>query len=178
LGALGYVAAAQEILVQARTLGFRPAAVVGASASGGTFGGLATGLALANVDTVAHGVDIGTDPEDARQEARRVAVEASILVDIDPNQALGRLRVEGGFGNPGYGVPSDAMIQAVQLLARTEAIFLDPVYTGKAFACLLAMIAEGRSQPSEHLVFLHTGGMPALFCYRSEFVQPMGHGTD
>ncbi|MCG8558777.1 MAG: D-cysteine desulfhydrase, partial [Hyphomicrobiales bacterium] len=66
-------------------------------------------------------------------------------------------------------VPTDAMIEAVTLFARFEGVLLDPVYTGKAAAGLIALIREDRFRKGETVVFLHTGGTPALFAYRASF---------
>ena len=70
-----------------------------------------------------------------------------------------------GFVGPGYGLPSPEGSAAIRLAARTEGVFLDPTYTGKAFAGLLAGLREGRHPGDEPLVFLHTGGEPALFAH-------------
>ena len=72
----------------------------------------------------------------------------------------------GGYWQPKYSVPNAAMVEAVQMLARTEAILLDPVYTGKIMAGLIGMARQGALQPGERVLFLHTGGMPSLFAYR------------
>jgi D-cysteine desulfhydrase len=74
----------------------------------------------------------------------------------------------GGFWQPKYSVPNAKMVEAVQLLARTEAIPLDPVYTGKIMAGLIGLARQGHFQPGEKVLFLHTGGLPSLFAYARE----------
>jgi 1-aminocyclopropane-1-carboxylate deaminase/D-cysteine desulfhydrase-like pyridoxal-dependent ACC family enzyme len=70
---------------------------------------------------------------------------------------------------PGYGIPNSETVEAVRLLARLEGILLDPVYTGKAMAALIQLVAEKRFRRDDHVVFWHTGGTPALFAYRDLF---------
>ena len=75
------------------------------------------------------------------------------------------VRCESGFWQPKYSVPNAGMVEAVQMLARTEAILLDPVYTGKAMAGLIAMARRGTWTAGERVLFVHTGGMSSLFAY-------------
>jgi 1-aminocyclopropane-1-carboxylate deaminase/D-cysteine desulfhydrase-like pyridoxal-dependent ACC family enzyme len=76
--------------------------------------------------------------------------------------------VDDTQAGPGYGIPTDETLAAIKLLALTEGIFLDPVYTGKAFAALLADARSGKLSSDDTVVFLHTGGTPALFAKRDE----------
>ena len=85
------------------------------------------------------------------------------------SEAADRVEVVAGYAGEGYGLPTDGMRRAVELVARLEGILLDPVYSGKAMAGLIGLIAEGRFKPSDRVVFLHSGGTPALFAYRSVF---------
>jgi L-cysteate sulfo-lyase len=77
--------------------------------------------------------------------------------------------VDDRWVGDGYGVPTQSMVDAVRLLAETEGILLDPVYSGKGFAGLLGEIAEGRFAATETVVFVHTGGVAGMFGYRSAF---------
>jgi D-cysteine desulfhydrase len=72
---------------------------------------------------------------------------------------------------PGYSLPTDAMVEAVQLFARSEGILLDPVYTGKAAAGLVAMVRAGRFRADERVVFVHTGGAPANYAYQKTLLE-------
>ncbi len=83
--------------------------------------------------------------------------------------AIDRVEVVAGYAGARYGLPTDGMRRAVELVARLEGILLDPVYSGKAMAGLIGLIAEGRFKASDRVVFLHSGGTPALFAYRSVF---------
>ena len=80
----------------------------------------------------------------------------------------------GGYWQPKYSVPNARMVEAVQMLARTEGLLLDPVYTGKVMAGLIGLAREGRFAPGESVLFLHTGGLPSLFAYESELLGRAG----
>jgi 1-aminocyclopropane-1-carboxylate deaminase/D-cysteine desulfhydrase-like pyridoxal-dependent ACC family enzyme len=83
------------------------------------------------------------------------------------------LHIAHGFQGAGYGIPTEAGIEAIHLLARTEAIFLDPVYTGKAMSALIAHVRTGQFSPDESIVFIHTGGTPSVFVHRDLLLQTM-----
>ncbi|MBM3613071.1 MAG: D-cysteine desulfhydrase family protein [Alphaproteobacteria bacterium] len=144
LGALGYVRAAHELLAQARALGIGFDAIVHASGSAGTQAGLAAGLALLAPEVALIGIDIDAEPGRVRADVTRLA-------------------------GAGYGQPTDAMLEAVGLAARLEGLVLDPVYSGKGLAGLIALVRAGRFARDARLCFIHTGGAPALFAYRDLF---------
>ena len=156
LGSLGYVACAQEISRQ----GLHVDHLVCAEGSGGTMAGLALGAGLFLPGTRVYGMMVDTDPfeeitpELMRGAARLLEMEVDITFD---NYEL--LDVCG----PGYAIPSEEGNAAVRLMAQREGIFLDPVYTGKAFAGLLRLAEEGRFQKDETVLFLHSGGAGGLF---------------
>jgi 1-aminocyclopropane-1-carboxylate deaminase/D-cysteine desulfhydrase-like pyridoxal-dependent ACC family enzyme len=91
------------------------------------------------------------------------------LVEIPPRFA--EIEVDDSFLGEGYGIPTPEGLAAIRLLARLEGFLLDPVYTGKAMAGLIAMIREGRFSDEQNVVFLHTGGWPALFAYEEELAE-------
>jgi len=93
------------------------------------------------------------------------AREASDLLGVAFDEAM--VEVVAGHAGPAYGVPHEATIEAIRLAGRLEALPLDPVYSGKALAGLIALIRQGRWRKDEDVVFLHTGGAPALFAYQS-----------
>jgi D-cysteine desulfhydrase family pyridoxal phosphate-dependent enzyme len=153
IGELGYVVAALELREQLPDL----ALVVTADGSGGTHAGLAAGLG--SLDLVL-GVDAGTRPDlDAV-----VPVKAAAAAELARLPApTGTVRVDHDRFGDGYGAPTDSCREALGLAARHEGLVLDPVYTGKALAGLIAAVREGRVPDAGRIVFLHTGGMPALF---------------
>jgi len=161
LGSLGYVACAREIARQ----GVDFAHLVCAEGSGGTMAGLALGAKLYLPGTKVHGMMVDTDPFE--EITLRLMREAAALLDakLDISAADFSLRDMCG---PGYAIPSTEGDEAVRLMAETEGIFLDPVYTGKAFAGLLAMAKEGAFAPGERVLFLHSGGAGGLFAVDME----------
>jgi D-cysteine desulfhydrase family pyridoxal phosphate-dependent enzyme len=161
-GALGYVRAALEIDDQARGLGIGDARLVVAAGSGGTLAGLLAGLRLAGSRLRPLGIDVGSLWKDFPASVARLAGE--VCSHLGQPQAFAPVDVpivERAYVGEAYGRPSDAGTTALERLARSEGVLLDPVYTAKAFAGLLGESARyGRGEP---VVFLHTGGLPALF---------------
>ncbi len=165
LGALGYVRAAEELATQCRDMGLHPGLIVHASGSAGTQAGLLVGLALVGLEVQVVGMCVSrAGPE---QEAKVTALVKDTCDFIGrPDLAdVIEVRCDGAYVGPGYGAKTPAMISAVQALARTEGIFLDPVYTGKAMAGLIDFAATGKLTGAGPIIFLHTGGTPALFVY-------------
>ena len=157
VGALGYVRAAAELQDQAKERFGAIDLVVTAAGSGGTHAGLAAGLG--DMDLVL-GVDVGARADlDTVVPAK--ASEVAALAGLPA--PTGTVRIDHDRVGGGYGAPSEDCRQAVLLAARSEGVLLDPVYTGKALAGLIAARAEGSVGPATRTVFLHTGGMPALF---------------
>ena len=156
LGALGYVACAREIAGQ----GLRFDHIVCAEGSGGTMAGLALGAKLFLPGTRVHGMMVDTDPfEEITPALMRQTAE---LLAVSPEITSADYPLRDMCG-PGYAVPSEAGNAAVKLMAEREGIFLDPVYTGKAFAGLLEMAEEGAFAEKDNILFLHSGGAGGLF---------------
>jgi L-cysteate sulfo-lyase len=86
--------------------------------------------------------------------------------------------VSGDQLGEGYGIPTSAMVDAVRLVARTEGLLLDPVYSGKAFAGLVADIRAGAFRAGSSVLFVMTGGVPGLHAYRSAFDDPSAPSLD
>lgn len=132
-----------------------------ADGSGGTHAGLLVGLGADSATRVV-GVDVGTRP-DLDEAVPRLARDAAA---VSGRTWLDAAVVDHDFVGGGYGSPSDAAVEAITLLARTEGLVLDPVYTAKAMAALLASVRDGRIGAGETVLFWHTGGAPALFAPR------------
>ena len=161
-GALGYVRAALEIDEQARGLGIDEAWLVVAAGSGGTLAGLLAGLRLVGSRLRPLGIDVGKLWKDFPASVARLASEVCTRLEEPNDFAPADVPlVEGTWVGEAYGRPSEAGNAALERLALAEGILLDPVYTAKAFAGLLGEAERfGRDAP---VVFLHTGGLPALF---------------
>jgi D-cysteine desulfhydrase len=114
-------------------------------------------------------VGIGVSREPAEQEplVHREAQAVADLLGLRMTVPRESVLAVGGYWPPKYSVPNARMVEAVQLLARSEGLLLDPVYTGKAMAGLIGLAREGFFDPAERVLFLHTGGLPALFVYES-----------
>ena len=161
-GALGYVRAAVEIDEQARGLGIADARLVVAAGSGGTLAGLLAGLRLVGSHLRPLGIDVGNLWKDFPSSVARLASEVCEHLGESITFASADVPlVEGTYVGEAYGRPSAAGNAALERLARAEGVLLDPVYTAKAFAGLLG--EAQRFGPNEPVVFLHTGGVPALF---------------
>jgi len=165
LGAIGYATTIAELTVQCAALDFVPAAIVHCTGSGGTQAGLVVGAAIAMPEMRIVGIDIDAEPARVRSDVIALAQAASGLLDVPFEETA--VEVAAGHAGPAYGVPHDATIEAIRLAGRLEALGLDPVYSGKGLAGLIAMIRDGRWRRDENVVFLHTGGAPALFAYQS-----------
>ena len=161
LGALGYVDCAREIAGQ----GLHFDHIVCAEGSGGTMAGLALGAKLFLPGTKVHGMMVDTDPFDRITPA--LMRETAALLDIAPEITPEDYPLRDMCGQ-GYAIASEAGNAAVSLMARQEGIFLDPVYTGKAFAGLLEMAEEGVFAAEDRVLFLHTGGAGGLFAVKME----------
>ena len=154
VGALGYVACAREIGEQ----GIRFDHLICATGSGGTHGGLALGAALFLPGTRVTGMMVDTDPFQEIVPAIMGETAAMLGAEFGGDGVFLR-----DMCGPGYAIASREGNEAISLMAEKEGLFLDPVYTGKAFAGLLAMAREGAFKPTDNVLFLHSGGAGGLF---------------
>lgn len=169
VGTLGYVACAEEIIAQAFDKGLNIDAVVCTSGSGGTHAGLAVGFWGNNTNIPVIGINISRPNETQVPVILKDAVATAARLDLTfPAEKIECIE---GYVGPGYSLPTPAMVEAVRLVAQTEAILLDPVYTGKAFSGLIGLIRQGRFQKGQNIVFVHTGGSPALYHYKNYFAE-------
>jgi len=161
LGALGYVESALEIAQQCEGA-VNVSSVVVASGSAGTHAGLAVGLeqVMPDVDLIGVTVSRSIAQQLPKVEALQHAVAQSLSVSANNPIVLW-----DDYFAPGYGTPNEEGLEAIKLLARLEGILLDPVYTGKAMAGLIDGVARERFKDDGPIIFIHTGGAPALFAY-------------
>lgn len=170
VGTLGYIECAAEIVEQARAMQLRIDHVVHASGSAGTQAGLVLGFALQGTDIPVLGVSVGAGQDVQERKVHALAAATADRFAL-PSSVLhpGRIVVDATHVGPGYGHPTEAMHEALLMAARTEALLLDPVYTGKAMAALIAHTRSGRFQRGDNIVFVHTGGAAGLFGYAAAF---------
>ena len=165
IGGLGYVACVQEMQQQWFDMGVAFDAVVVGSGSSGTHGGMAAGFWGNNIKIPLIGIGVSRDPADQEPLVRKEAQAIADLLGIGkvPPEAV---KSYGGFWQPKYSVPNKKMVEAVQMLARTEGVLLDPVYTGKIMAGLMGLARQGHFKPNAKVLFMHTGGLPSLDVYQ------------
>ena len=170
LGGLGYVVCAQELQQQFFEQGVQIDRVVVGSGSSGTHGGLLAGFLGNNINIPIVGIGVSRDPADQEPLVHREAQAVLDLLGVPitvPREAVLSI---GGFWQPKYSMPNARMVEAVQMLARSEAILLDPVYTGKVMAGLIGLTRKGYFKPGENVLFLHTGGLPSVHVYERELL--------
>jgi D-cysteine desulfhydrase family pyridoxal phosphate-dependent enzyme len=170
VGSLGYVAAFDEIEAQAQAMALAVDAIVHGSSSGGTQAGLVAGATLADSATRIMGVNVyKIHGADIASTVHAIALETLHLVGVPLLDLSSRVHVIDGYQGEAYGLPSDAMREAVMLTAQTEGLLLDPVYAGKAMAGLIGHVRKGKFTRDQTVVFLHTGGTAALSAYPDAF---------
>lgn len=169
LGALGYAACAQEILQQGAESGLAFDHVIVASGSGGTQAGLVTGLQGSGNGTAVTGISVGTNRSAQENLVFNLAVETAALIGLATGPSRHSVAVRDDWVAGGYGIPSEAVVEAATMAARLEGLLLDPVYTGKAMAGLVSLIRTGTFDTEKKILFLFTGGFPGLFAYRGLF---------
>lgn len=170
VGALGYVACAQELLSQSFEMGVRIDHVVHATGSTGTQAGLVVGLRAGNSGIPVYGVSVRAAKVQQEENVWKL-VQATIDYMGLPPASVERADVvaNSDYVGAGYGIATDSMIEALRLTAELEAILLDPVYSGKGMAGLIDLIRRGHFKKDENVVFIHTGGAVGLFGYRQIF---------
>lgn len=161
LGALGYVRAMLELLDQMPA----PDVIVHASSSGGTQAGLVAAARLLRLPTRIVGISADDPAHTLQGTVRAIVAGVGELLDVDPDVVArgAAIEVDDRFVGDGYGIPTPASREALELAARTEAIFLDPTYTAKAMAALIAYVRQQRFTDKQTVVFWHTGGQVGLF---------------
>lgn len=169
IGALGYAACAEETMNQLNTMGLTIEHIVVPSGSAGTHAGMVVGITGTNANIPVSGVNVSR-PKDVQEEivytlAKELAAKLGIKAGVDREEFV----CFDQYVGPGYSIPTDGMVEAVKLFAKTEAILLDPVYSGKAAAGLIDLVRKGHFAEGSNVLFLHTGGSPALFAYLDTF---------
>lgn len=171
-GALGYVNGARELADQAISIGLRIDALVHATGSSGTQAGLVTGLAAIQSDIHLLGIGVRAPQEKQEGMVYDLAVRTAEHLGTGVQISRDDVRANCNYVGDGYGVPTAGMVEATKLLAQTEGLLFDPVYSGKGLDGLIDQIKKGYFDGMENVVFLHTGGSAALFGYPNAFGLP------
>lgn len=171
IGATGYVACAEEIMAQLFDKNIKIDRMVVPSGSAGTHAGIIAGMTGINANIPITGISVKRSAEDQANAVWELAKETAERVGVKEKISKELVQVLDKYVGPGYSLPTNEMVEAVQLLARTEGILLDPVYTGKAMSGLVGMIREGKLTKGQNVLFLHTGGSPALYAYTDVIIE-------
>ena len=169
VGVLGYFTGTAELKAQLESQHERSVRLYFASGSRGTQAGLTLGAKHWGVPYDVYGVAVSGGESFKRERALRIANEAAALAGIATRVTERDLFTDQGYIGGGYGISTAESLEAIRLVAETEGILLDPVYTAKAMACLVDHARTGALDPASSVVFLHTGGVPALFAHAASF---------
>ncbi|MCR5815166.1 MAG: D-cysteine desulfhydrase [Desulfovibrio sp.] len=169
LGALGYVSCMEEIMAQMFSLGLNFDHMIVPSGSAGTHGGIIAGMVGNNINIPVTGIGVNRPKPVQENAVLTVANQSLELLGVEARVPADKVVAFDDYVGPGYSLPTDAMVEAVKILAQTEAILLDPVYSGKAMSGLIDLARKGYFPKKAKVLFLHTGGSPALFAYLPTF---------
>ena len=164
-GMAGYVNATLEMVDQFSDHLIQPSRVFVAIGSGGTYGGLVLGSMNINPSCEVVGISVSRKAEYLKDKIPQQISNAADLLRLDNVPEAGDLSIYDEYVGGGYGELTDGACEAIRLVAETEGVLLDPVYSGKCMAGLLDLIRKGEIAENEKVVFIHTGGSPALFAY-------------
>jgi L-cysteate sulfo-lyase len=167
IGALGYVECALELVAQANEIGLEIDRIVTATGSAGTQAGLVAGLAVMGADIPVLGIGVRAPKDVQEANVFKLAQDTADLLGHRERVTREMVVADCDYVGEGYGIIDDAVIEGLKLVARTEGLLLDPVYTGKAMKGLIALARAGRFD-GETVVFLHTGGAQGLFGYQGD----------
>jgi D-cysteine desulfhydrase len=169
LGALGYVSCAQEIMAQLFHAGLDIHTMIVPSGSAGTHAGIVTGMCGANANIPVLGMNVSRTKAAQEELVHRLTRAVAELAGVKQEIPVSAVTCFDDYVGPGYSLPTDSMVEAVKLLARTEGVLLDPVYSGKAMAGLVDLVRKDSFPRGSNILFLHTGGATALYAYMDSF---------
>lgn len=169
IGATGYVACAQEIMAQLFEQGLEIDCIVTPSGSAGTHAGLTVGLRASNNPVPIVGISVNKDKETQENNVYKLVEKTRDFLQVKSEIDKSAINVYDNYVGPGYSLPTEKMVEAIEMLAHHEGILLDPVYTGKVMAGFIDLIRQGYFEKGQKVLFLHTGGAPALYDYTSLF---------
>lgn len=169
IGATGYALCAEEIMTQLNEKRLVIDHIVVPSGSAGTHAGMVVGMTGTNGNIPIFGMNVSRTRDVQEEIVYKLAVETAERLNVRGGVDREAIVCSGDYVGPGYSLPTEQMIEAVKLFARNEAILLDPVYSGKAAAGLIDLVRKGTFAKGSNVLFLHTGGSPALYAYLDTF---------
>jgi len=170
VGATGYVACAEEILTQTFELGINIDRIICASGSAGTHAGLVTGFYGNNSNIPVIGINVSRPKVEQEELVYNLVQRTAEYVGVNSGISREAVVCFDEYVGPGYSLPTPEMAEAVRMLARLEGVLIDPVYTGKAMAGLIDLVRKDAFNKDENILFIHTGGSPALYVYMSDIL--------
>jgi D-cysteine desulfhydrase len=170
VGASGYALALEELWEQVQRLDIDLDAIVFASSSGGTQAGLVAGAWALGWNVPLLGISVDEPEAELKAQVSGLATRTAAHLGRPRTFTADDIRVNADYLGGGYAVMGDMEREAIRLLAQTEGILLDPVYTGRAFGGLLDLMRRGAFRAAQNILFWHTGGTPALYAYAKELI--------
>ncbi|MCP4712872.1 MAG: D-cysteine desulfhydrase [Planctomycetes bacterium] len=170
VGALGYVSCAEEIQSQMFEMGLKIDHIICPSGSAGTHSGLVVGFWGNNCDVPISGINVRREKAVQENNVYKLVSDTAKYIGLEGEAPRDLVVCYDEYVGEGYSLPTVGMVEAVKLLCRTEGILLDPVYSGKAMAGLLDLVKKGKFGKDDNVLFLHTGGSPAIYTYVDEFL--------
>jgi len=169
IGATGYVVCAEETMTQLNELQLSIDHIIVPSGSAGTHAGMVVGMTGINANIPLSGVNVSRVKDVQEELVYDLAQRTAERLCVSSGVARSDVVCYDAYVGPGYSLPTDAMVEAVKLFSLNEAILLDPVYSGKAAAGLIDLVRKGVFPKGSNILFLHTGGSPALYAYLDSF---------
>ncbi|MDW0115196.1 D-cysteine desulfhydrase [Sporosarcina saromensis] len=169
IGATGYVACAQEMMMQLFDQSLDIDCIVTPSGSAGTHAGLTVGMRASNNPIPIIGISVNKDKETQEGNVYKLIQKTADFLNVENAIDKSAVNVYDDYVGPGYSLPTEKMTEAIEMLAQHEGILLDPVYTGKVMAGFIDLVRTGYFSKGQKVLFLHTGGSPALYDYTSLF---------
>ena len=169
IGATGYVACAQETMEQLFQMNLNVHTMIVPSGSAGTHAGFLVGIYGTNAGIPVLGMNVSRTKEVQEELVYKLVTATAQRVGLQQEIPKSAVTCFGDYVGPGYSIPTDGMVEAVKLLASTEGILVDPVYSGKALAGLIDLVRKNAFPEGSNVLFLHTGGAPALYAYMDSF---------
>jgi L-cysteate sulfo-lyase len=170
VGSLGYINCALEVIEQSNEQALKIDHFVHATGSAGTQAGLVTGFKATGANIPVLGIGVSAPRSILEDYVYQMAEQTAILVGVEGAVKRDDIVVNCDYLGEGYGIPTDSMKRALQLMASREGLLLDPVYSGKGMAGLIDLIQKGYFKKDDNIVFLHTGGSAALFGYYKQLL--------
>ena len=168
LGCIGYVSAAMEICSQLQNLNLKPDILLCATGCGVTQAGLLVGFKLMGLNCQIYGITVSRTRDECIAQIKQLIGETEETLGLNSKVPSNDIFVFDEYIGDGYTMPTSKGIEAIHLVAQTEGIFLDPIYTGKAMAGLTDLVKKGHIGLDQKVIFLHTGGSPSIFSFSSE----------